>query len=288
VSTIEASWARVADPAFAPLLVLSEGQRMPQTPAERRQAILTLIGERGYLAAADLSSALHVDSSTVRRDLERLERAGLVRRTHGGALPADPTDTVDTPYEVRRARHRAAKQAIGAASAHLVQDGQTVLIDNGSTTYEVAASLKDHRGLTVVTNDLMVAMVLRSHSRHQVHLTGGLLLDTVYTLVGPAAVETLRGLHVDWAFLGAEGVDPEAGITNINVVEIPVKQAMIAAAEHVVVVADSSKLGTRSLATVAALDQVDVIVSDSGVPADMRVDYAPQLVCADPGSSIRA
>jgi len=254
---------------------------MPQTPAERRQAILALVNEHGYLAAADLSAALHVDSSTLRRDLERLERAGLIRRTHGGALPADPADTVDTPYELRRAQHGPAKHAIGTAAAALVRDGQTVLIDNGSTTYEVAAALKEHRGLTVVTNDLMVAMVLRSQARHQVHVTGGLLLDTVYTLVGPAAVQTLEGLHFDWAFLGAEGVDPNAGITNINVVEIPVKRAMIAASERVVLVADSSKFGKRSLATVCALDEIHQIISDSGVPAATRSGYAPKLACVD-------
>jgi DeoR family transcriptional regulator of aga operon len=252
---------------------------MPQTPAERRQAILDQVRDSGYVRAIDLTSALHVDSSTIRRDMERLERAGLIRRMHGGALPADPADTIDTPYEVRRSQHLAEKTAIGVAAAALVQDGQSVLIDNGSTAYQVAAALGDHRGLTVVTNDLMVAMCLRNHGVHQVHVTGGLLLDTVFTLVGPVATQAVEGLHVDWAFLGAEGVDPDAGITNINVVEIPLKQAMLAAAERVAVVADSSKLGRRSLATVCALDDVDVVITDEGLPAEHRAAYGPALRC---------
>jgi DeoR family transcriptional regulator of aga operon len=252
---------------------------MPQTPAERRQAILDQVRDSGYVRAVDLSSALHVDSSTIRRDMERLERAGLIRRMHGGALPADPADTIDTPWEVRRSQRLAEKTAIGKAAAALVEDGQTVLIDNGSTAYQVAAALADHRGLTVVTNDLMVALCLRSQGVHQVHVTGGLLLDTVFTLVGPIATQAVEGLHVDWAFLGAEGVEPEAGITNINVVEIPLKRAMIAAARNAAVVADSSKFGRRSLATVCALDDVDAVITDDGVPLEDRAAYGATLRC---------
>jgi len=143
----------------------------------------------------------------------------------------------------------------------------------------VAAALGDHRGLTVVTNDLMVALCLRNQGVHQVHVTGGLLLDTVFTLVGPIATQAVEGLHVDWAFLGAEGVDPEAGITNINVVEIPLKQAMISAARRVAVVADSSKFARRSLATVCALDAVDAVVTDDGLAPEARAAYGPTLRC---------
>ncbi|OII07266.1 DeoR family transcriptional regulator [Curtobacterium sp. MMLR14_014] len=252
---------------------------MPQTPAERRQAILDQVRDTGYVRAVDLTSALHVDSSTIRRDMERLERAGLIRRMHGGALPADPADTIDTPYEVRRSQHLNEKTAIGVAAAELVRDGQSVLIDNGSTAYQVAMALAAHRDLTVVTNDLMVAMCLRNQRAHQVHLTGGLLLDTVFTLVGPVAMHAVEGLHVDWAFLGAEGVDPDAGITNINVVELPLKRAMIAAAQKVAVVADSSKLGRRSLATVCRLDEVDVVITDDGVAETDRAAYGDVLRC---------
>lgn len=238
----------------------------PQTPADRRNAILSAVRERGYVGAAELSAWLHVDSSTVRRDLERLERAGVLRRTRGGALPGDPADTIDTPYEVRRGQNAPVKAAIGEEAARLVKDGETVLIDNGSTTYELATALKHRRGLTVITNDLMIAMSLRSHSGNSVHLTGGQLLDTVFTLVGASAVRSLEGVSADWAFLGAEGVHPVAGITNINVIELPVKQAMIEAAARVAVLADPSKFGRVSLAHVCPIDRVDVLVSAGAVP----------------------
>lgn len=252
---------------------------MTHSPADRRQVILDRVRASGYVGAGELARALHVDGSTIRRDLDRLERAGLVRRTRGGILPADPADTVDTPYEVRRSQNAGAKTAIGAAAAALVEEGQTVVLDNGSTTYEVAVALRRVRHLTVVTNDLMVALCLRGNPTHRVHVTGGLLLDTVYTLVGPTTVQALEQLHVDWAFLGAEGVHPDSGITNINVVEIPVKQAMIAGAERAVVVADSSKLGRRSLAPVCALGDVWAVVSDDGVPDAERAAYGPALRC---------
>ena len=252
---------------------------MSQSSAERRRVILERVRADGYCAAAELSRRFHVDGSTIRRDLDQLERAGLVRRTRGGVLPADPAETIDTPYEVRRSQHAPAKVAIGAAAAALVEDGQSLIIDNGSTTYQLAAALRHKQHLTVVTNDLMVATCLHGHPTHQVHLTGGLMLSTVYTLVGPTAVQSLAGLHVDWAFLGAEGVHPQAGVSNINVVEIPVKQAMIEAAERVVVLADSSKLGRRSLAPVCSLQDLFAVVTDDGLEEDERGQYGPRLQC---------
>lgn len=252
---------------------------MSESSADRRRTILESVRSRGYVGAGELARTLCVDSSTIRRDLAQLERAGLVRRTRGGVLPADPAEAVDTPYDVRRSQHADVKRALGEAAAALVGDGQSVIIDNGSTMYQVAAALRRRHNLTVVTNDLMVALCLSEQAGHQLHMTGGVLLDTVYTLVGPGAVASLRGLHVDWVFLGAEAVHPESGITNVNVVEIAVKQAMIEAAERVVVVADSSKLGRRSLAPVCGLSTVSALVTDDGLPEADRAAYGPALRC---------
>ncbi|MFJ6690544.1 DeoR/GlpR family DNA-binding transcription regulator [Streptomyces sp. NPDC091294] len=252
---------------------------MSESSADRRRAILESVRARGYAEARALSRELCVDGSTIRRDLAQLERAGLVRRTRGGVLPADPADAVDTPYDVRRTQRSEVKRALGAAAAELVEDGQSVIIDNGSTMYRVAAALRQRRNLTVITNDLMVALCVSEHPTHQLHMTGGVLLDTVYTLVGPGAVASLSGMHADWAFLGAEAVHPSAGITNVNVVEIAVKQAMIEAAERVVVVADSSKLDRRSLAPVCDLAAVHAVITDDELPADRREAYGPVLHC---------
>ncbi|MBT2409913.1 DeoR/GlpR transcriptional regulator [Streptomyces sp. ISL-12] len=252
---------------------------MSESSAERRQAMLEHVRAHGYAGAGELAREFCVDGSTVRRDLAQLERAGLVRRTRGGVLPADPAEAVDTPYDVRRSQRSEAKRALGEAAAELVEDGQSLIIDNGSTMYHVAAALRQRQRLTVITNDLMVALCLSGHPTHQLHVTGGVMLDTVYTLVGPGAVASLRGLHVDWAFLGAEGVHPRAGVTNVNVVEIAVKQAMIEAAERVVVVADSSKLGRRSLAPVCELSAVSALFTDDGLPEEERAAYGAALRC---------
>lgn len=247
--------------------------------SDRRRALLQRVGEMGYVDAAALATAFGVDGSTIRRDLAQLERAGLIRRTHGGVLPAEPGGVIDTPYEVREHENLAAKQAIARAAAALVQDGQTVILDNGSTTYQIATELRHRRNLTIITNDLLVGVRTAGHPTNRLHMTGGVLLDTVYTLVGPAAVAAFDGLHADWAFLGAEGIDVEAGVTNINVVEIPTKHAMMAAAAKTVFAADSTKFGRRAFATVCPLSRADMILTDSALSVDLRFAFGPKLRC---------
>jgi DeoR family transcriptional regulator of aga operon len=247
--------------------------------SDRRRALLLRVREAGYVDAAALARDFEVDGSTIRRDLAQLTRAGLIRRTHGGVLPAEPGTVIDTPYEVREHENPEAKQAIARAAANLVQDGQTVILDNGSTTYQIAVELKRRRNLTIVTNDLRIGMCIAAQPANRLHMTGGVLLDTVYTLVGPAAVAAFDGLHADWAFLGAEGIDAEAGVTNINVVEIPTKHAMIAAATTVVFAADSTKFGRRAFATVCHLSEADILLTDGGLAADKRAAFGSKLRC---------
>jgi DeoR/GlpR family transcriptional regulator of sugar metabolism len=194
-------------------------------------------------------------------------------------LPADPAAAVDLPYNVRRVEHTPIKTALAEAAADLVRDGQSVIIDSGSTMYQVASALRARRNLTVITNDLMVGVRSAGHPTNRLHVTGGFLLDTVYTLVGPDAVDSLVKLHCDWAFIGAEAVHPVGGITNINVIEVPVKQAMIAGADRSVVVADSSKFGRRALARICSLAEISVILTDNELPQGDRDAYGPTLRC---------
>jgi DeoR family transcriptional regulator, aga operon transcriptional repressor len=248
--------------------------------SERRRALIQQVREAGYADAAALAETFGVDSSTIRRDLAQLTRSGLIRRTHGGVLPTEPDIAIDTPYEVRQRENLAAKQAIARAAADLVEDGQIVILDNGSTTYQIATELRRRRNLTIVTNDLLIGLRTAGHPTNRLHMTGGMLLDTVYTLVGPKAVSAFEGLHADWAFLGAEGIDPTAGITNINVVEIPIKHAMIAAATRTVFAVDSSKFGRRAFATVCPLTTADLILTDDGLLPESRPAYGDRLHCA--------
>jgi DeoR family transcriptional regulator of aga operon len=255
--------------------------RKSQAPptADRRRALLQRVREEGYVDAGSLARELDVDGSTIRRDLLQLTRAGLIRRTHGGALAAEPDAAIDTPYEDRRRTNMAAKKRIARAAADLVQDGQTVILDNGSTTFHIAVELRRKRNLTILTNDLLIALRTADHPSNRLHMAGGILLDTVYTLVGPATVAAFGGLHADWAFLGAEGIDVEGGITNINVIEIPIKHAMMSAAAKTVFVADRSKFGRLALATVCPISAAHLILTDSALPEEERARYGERLRC---------
>lgn len=248
-------------------------------PAQRHARIVQRLHEDGFVEIAELSVHLSVDRSTVRRDLEALELRGLVRRTRGGAFPGPASGEKDIPYEVKRIEHISEKQALGAFAASLVQESEAVLLDSGSTTFEIARALRNRTNISVVTNDLNVAMCLADAPGIQLIVTGGILLESVYTLVGPRTIEELRELHVDRAFLGADAIHHEAGITNVTFVEVEVKRAMMAAARQVVVVADSSKFEHRALASVCGLDDVDLIVTDDALDQSLRARYGERLHC---------
>lgn len=248
--------------------------------SSRRHDILNRLFTEGYVDARQLAHDLDVDASTIRRDLMALEEAGQVQRTHGGARPA-PGAIAELPYAMKRAENLPEKTAIAAAAARNVRDGDTVVLDSGSTTYEVAAALTHCDGLTVITNDLRIAKFVAALPRFRLLVTGGELLGSVFTLVGARAVDFLHDYHADWCFLGADAVDIDAGITNTNTSELPVKRAMLAIAHTSIAVADHSKIGRRTLARVAGIDEIDTIITDNAVPADLAHPYGSKLIRAE-------
>lgn len=243
----------------------------------RRREILQRLLADGYVEAKDLATTLGVDTSTIRRDLDALARAGQVQRTHGGARPT-PGGALELPYAMKKDERRAEKVAIAEAATRKVSDGDTVILDSGSTTYEIAAALREREGLTVITNDLRIGKLIATMPGTHLLVTGGELLGSVFTLVGERAVAFVSDYAADWTFLGADAIDPEAGITNTNTLEVPLKRAMIAAGKATVVVADSTKFGHRTLAKVAAIDDVDAILTDDGLPDDAAENYGDRLV----------
>ncbi|UYP18627.1 DeoR/GlpR family DNA-binding transcription regulator [Rhodococcus sp. Z13] len=247
--------------------------------ARRREIFQRLLAD-GYVDAKTLAADLGVDASTIRRDLDALARDGKVQRTHGGAKPVDGAGH-EIPYALKKDVRRGEKTAIAEAAAAMVADGDSVVLDSGSTTYEVAVALRNKESLTVLTNDLRIAKYVASFPDVRLLVSGGELLGSVYTLIGEHAAQFLSHYSADWAFLGADAVHPTAGITNTNTLEVPVKRAMIAAAARTVVVADHSKFGQRALARVAALDEVTSIVTDSGLDEDQRALYGDRLVVAE-------
>ena len=241
---------------------------------QRRREIVRRLYLMGYVEARELAAELGVDTSTIRRDLDALSRAGHMQRTHGGARL--PSGAVDLPYEIKRHERLGAKQAIGRAAAELVADGQSVALDSGSTTYELAARLRVRQGLTIVTNDLRIAQLVASYSGVRLMVSGGELLRSTYTLVGDRAVAFIRELSVDWAFLGADAIDAGC-ITNTNTIEIPVKRAMLAVARTTAVLADRSKFGRRALVRVAEIGEVDRVITDGELPDELAAGFGGAL-----------
>lgn len=249
----------------------------------RRREIMHRLVTDGYVEAKALADELGVDASTIRRDLDALERAGQAQRTHGGARPA-PGATAKLPYTMKESERLDEKAAIGIAAAARVRDGQTVILDSGSTTYEVARALRNHTELTVITNDLRIAKYVAETPGMRLLVTGGELLGSVFTLVGEHAIAFLSDYTADWAFLGADAVDLEAGITNMNTLEVPLKRAMLTAAANCFVVADSSKFGRRALAKVAGLDEISGVITDSDLAPVNARRFGDSIIHAEPAA----
>ncbi|GAB7192359.1 DeoR/GlpR family DNA-binding transcription regulator [Kineococcus sp. NUM-3379] len=240
--------------------------------ARQRQAlILDAVRRDGAVRVSDLVDRLGVSDMTIRRDIGQLSRRGLVARVHGGAATPEGRSSEEPGFAAKSALQTAEKQAIGRAAASLVSPGASVALSAGTTTVEVARALLEVRDLTVVTNSPRVADVLHDPERRDrtVILTGGMRTPSD-ALVGPVAVRSLQSLHVDWLFLGVHGLHADAGLTTPNLVEGETDRALMASAGSVVVVADHTKWGVVGLSTIAALDEVDVLVSDPALPGDAR------------------
>lgn len=246
------------------------------TTNQRRREILHRLLQSGYVEAGQLARELSVDQSTIRRDLDALAQTGQLMRVHGGARAIEGAG-VDLPYAMKQHERLLQKAAIAAAACALVNDGDTILLDSGTTTYQLASSLRVRQGLTVITNDLRIGSLLATYPDLRLIVTGGELLGGVFTLLGAQAVELVQGLSVTWAFLGADSIDAIGGITNTNLVEIPLKRAMLAAARHPIVLADSSKFGHRALARVADIADVEQIITDNELPESEALAYGERV-----------
>lgn len=254
---------------------------------ERKQRILAALQRAPSVHATELARAFATSLASIRRDLAELERSGLLTRTHGGAISNSLAGS-EASLAQKEDRHQTEKAAIAAAAASLVQPGDVVFLDAGSTTRQIARELRHRRDITVVTNAINVAGELAS-SAVEVILTGGQLRRGVLSQVGPIAEQTIAALHVDRLFLAANGVDPDKGVTTPNLGEARTKRAMIDSAREVVLVADHSKFGVVAFAHICGLDRLHAIITDDGLPArvarqmakrGIRVHLAPGRTAA--------
>ena len=231
---------------------------------ERKDRILTLLEGKQKVTVSELSREFGVSEVTIRKDLNSLENMGLLKRTHGGAISIYGT-RFELPTVEKVVKNKEEKQKIGAYAASLIQDGESILLDSGTTTLEIARNLRNARNLTVVVNDLNVAGVLEPYPGIEVIVLGGTLRKGVSSLVGPITLNALSNLYVDKLFLGANGISIERGITTPDMVHAETKRKMTEMAREVIVVADSSKMGHISFASVVPLSKVDLIITDRGI-----------------------
>lgn len=231
---------------------------------ERQRVILQWIADKGAVTVADLCEQFGVSDMTIRRDLTTLEQAGLLRRIHGGAVSARGR-SYEPPVLARIQEARPAKQAIGQFAASLVHEGDSLAIDIGTTTLELARHLIHLSDITVLTNSLPIANILTDQPDIRLMVCGGIVRPGEHSLIGPVAEYTFSRFYVDKAFIGIGGVDLEAGLTEYNLEDAEVKRHMIRNSQHCILLTDSRKFGQKTFASVAPLDRIDVIVTDNGL-----------------------
>lgn len=232
---------------------------------QRHTEIVARLRADGTVSVADLSTALEVSRSTIRRDLHQLDRAGVLARVHGGAaVAASQVDGTDNgrPFADVALAHTPEKAAVAAAAAARVRDGEVIALDIGTTTALLARELRG-RAITVVTNSLAVLDGLRYDEAVELILLGGLVRRSYHSLVGVLTEDAVGQLGVDRAFLGTSGISPGGHVMDTTFVEVPVKRALIAAAREVVVVADGHKIPGSGTLRVCVGDDVDVLVTTS-------------------------
>jgi len=236
---------------------------------ERRRKILDLVEKQARVTVEELVSRFGVSAVTVRGDLDALSQSGAVVRSHGGALKRVGA-LQDVPINVKETLHHGEKVRIGHAAAQMIRDNEIVMLDSGTTTAEVARHIKflKLKALTVITNALNIAMELANLPHLRVIMIGGILRQMSYSLVGPHAEHTLKGLNADRLFLGVDSLDPEIGLMTPWLQEAQFNAQMIRIARQVVAVADSSKLMRRNLSVIASVDQLDMLITDTAANAE--------------------
>ena len=234
---------------------------------ERRRRICELLREEGRVTVEALATRFGTSQVTIRADLSTLESTGALTRTHGGALSVPDTDQ---PLNVKQLRHRAEKLRIAAAAAALIEDGETIVLDSGTTTAEIARRIRtlELKSINVITNALNIAALLIDVPSVRLIVPGGFLRRESNSLAGPMAETALASLQANRLYLGADAVDPQLGVMTPHLAEAELNAKMIAISQQVVVVADSSKFMRRNISLIARVEQLHLLITDRAAPAE--------------------
>ena len=236
---------------------------------ERRREILARMRIDGKVIVSELARDFDVTEETIRRDLDRLDKEGLVSKTYGGAV-AKQTSAMDLPYNVRESANIEQKQIIADKIARLIQDGERVMLDSSSTALYVLRKLKDKKNLTIITNSVKILIELAEKSDWTVLSTGGVLKQNALSLNGSSAEKMIHTYHVDTAICSCKGLDMQLGVMDSNEQDTLIKQAMLESAERRILAVDSEKFDKKSFVRVCGLSSVDVLVTDQAPTSAWR------------------
>lgn len=229
-------------------------------PAERRNHVLNELQTKGKIEIEILAAELKVSAMTIRRDLAMLEKQGLAHRTHGGAVLYDGL-LGETPYNTKEISNIEEKRRIGKAAAQILKAGSVILLDAGTTTLEVAREIKYIENLTVITNDLKIALELSEGTQTKVYCMGGQVQNGLGTIYGEHAQTFLSNIRVDTCFIATSSIDIDWGLSSPTLEKANLKSLMIKAADQVVLVADHSKFYKKSFARIAKVDELDIVIT---------------------------
>jgi DeoR/GlpR family transcriptional regulator of sugar metabolism len=239
---------------------------------ERLQLMTELVRTRRKVHVDELAEEFNISPSSIRLDLTELESRGLLKRTHGGAIATTKFQgrmvTQKSSLELRQAAQQTEKMAIGRAAADLIEDGDTLMIDGGSTTFHVARHLIDKRGLTIITNAVSLLPYLTAIPDGRIFVVGGLLDPRFETLVGDITVDTLERFRTARAILGIDGISVDAGLSVTDSAVAASKQKMMRLSDQIIIVCDHTKINQVCLIPIAPLEEIDCLVTDSNVSAE--------------------
>jgi DeoR/GlpR family transcriptional regulator of sugar metabolism len=252
-------------------------------PALRQSRLANLVRERGQMTVSELVALFGVSRDTIRRDLDLLEQRGRLVRIHGGAIPSDSLVTHETTLNARMQAHDEAKKRIARAAVTLIRDGETLIVNGGSTPYYFAAELGERRDLTIVTNNLRIPPVVPPHAARAVYVLGGAYWNSPQVTLGPISFAAAARINADTAVIGVTGITVD-GLSIARLEEAEVTSGMIGAARRTIVLADCSKFQFAAFAHVAAFSQIQHLVTDAAPPpaiaaalerADVQVMVVP-------------